>query len=374
MGLQKVKKVKRVNTSAKRVKKVKTSAKRVKKVKTSANRVKKVKTSAKRVKKVKTLAKRVKKVKTLAKRVKKVKTSAKRVKKVKTSAKRVKKVKTSAKRVKKVKTSAKKVGKILSVGNDRLRPKSVSELDDIFTSTIRLFENLESPDGGKIPITYEKYPKLRTPERLFPSASSVDTLRVGKDGGLRPANNPHINSVKDRDIIRRTPVYGVINAKLSREIIPIFLLENGLWSILQPGIRSCTLGTTIDIMLDNHKIIMSTFCKLRSLGNDDMIISDLIRVFSRDEVIVKSYNVTKDTEIRQLVADLQTRSLIISTDGTGIGNHSIILDHVDLGKNIAIIRDPFHGWQVTISFNIILSSVIQYVSKELETISVMRRV
>ena len=97
-------------------------------------------------------------------RVKKVKTSAKRVKKVKTSAKRVKKVKTSAKRVKKVKTSAKKVGKILSVGNDRLRPKSVSELDDIFTSTIRLFENLESPDGRKIPITYEKYSKLRTPD------------------------------------------------------------------------------------------------------------------------------------------------------------------------------------------------------------------
>ena len=93
------------------------------------------------------------------------KTSAKqRVKKVKTSAKRVKKVKTSAKRVKKVKTSAKKVGKILSVGNDRLRPKSVSELDDIFTSTIRLFENLESPDGRKIPITYEKYSKLRTPD------------------------------------------------------------------------------------------------------------------------------------------------------------------------------------------------------------------
>lgn len=248
------------------------------------------------------------------------------------------------------------------------------ELDGIFTSTIRLLENLESPDGRKIPMTYEKYPKLRTPERLFPSASSVDTLRVGKDGVIRPANNPHINSVKDRDIIRRTPVYGVINAKLSREIIPIFLLENGLWSILQPGIRSCTLGTTIDIMLDNHKIIMSTLCKLRNMGNADLIISDLIRVFSRDEVIVKNYNVTKDNDIRQLVADLQTRSLIISTDGTGIGNHSIILDHVDLGKNIAIIRDPFHGWQVTISFNIILSSVIQYESKELRTISVMRRI
>jgi len=264
----------------------------------------------------------------------------------------------------------------------RLSLKSTSELDAIFKSTVEWLTKMrdELPDvveyKGRwvvgegisklqVNIVPETTRSLQEPDRIVPMVSSGDTM-IGGLRGILPLHDPKGNkSIEDKDIVGKTRFYG----KIKVNNIIMSLLENGMWSVLQPGIRACTLGSTLDIMIDNHKMRLRSICQSRNLGDEELIRLDLQGVFKPEEIIVKEYDLSVESEVRELSKDLQDRSMIISVDNTGIQSHSMVLDYIDVDKNLVIIRDPFHGWQVTISFDT-FKTFRKYKSHQLNTISV----
>jgi hypothetical protein len=179
-------------------------------------------------------------------------------------------------------------------------------------------------------------------KRKYPPASVYDTVRVLPSGSL-------------------TSVHGIGELFLDSEILEkLDILEkreieegHGIYAyytstqkaiIQQQGTRACTAATAAMLIMDNRGTPMLHQLKSRNLGTDDDIKSDIKAAGL--QIIDSTVEAKNLGKLRDLI---QTNgSCIVSLAGK-LGQHSIVVDEVSDDLSRVRLRDPYHGWEITVT-------------------------
>lgn len=139
--------------------------------------------------------------------------------------------------------------------------------------------------------------------------------------------------VEKLDIIKRIEIGSNVYASYTK---------NRKTIIQQQATRGCTAATAAMLIMDNRKKPDLIALRTRSLAYDQDQIRD-IQNAGLKAVINSANNLS---ELRNLI--IQNDSCIVSVSGR-LGGHVIVVDEVS--KNLCKIRlrDPYHGWEITVN-------------------------
>lgn len=186
----------------------------------------------------------------------------------------------------------------------------------------------------------------KTPiERRVPPISIVDTAIYGfdKNGQIKSAKSIHgvAACFADEDIL-------LIHKVIRKEQIPlnknIFIeySEHGKAIIQQQATRGCTAAVAAMLIADHGKTVDIHELKMRNLGGDTNILKDIRKAgLTPIETEISSLD-----ELRKAIE--KNGSGIVSITGDTIGNHVIVVDNVSADLKSVRLRDPYHGWEITV--------------------------
>lgn len=122
--------------------------------------------------------------------------------------------------------------------------------------------------------------------------------------------------------------------------------EDGKHVILQQATRSCVPTAASMLILDHKGIPPINSIFTTDLAYDEQLIAWLEQAGFK-------------TTSKQFISSLSKAELsellkkngpgVLTLDDPKIGGHTVVLDEISLAKKTATLRDPFHGWRVTIS-------------------------
>lgn len=170
-------------------------------------------------------------------------------------------------------------------------------------------------------------------------------------------NSPFVNKVdlspgqhpKELDDI----IWNSLFEGLDKQLHAIGVTEDGRHVILQQAVKSCVPSCVAMLVLDqrktpNYEAIRMVSCATLERAIEWVEAAELVPVL---------------TTIKEYEHPINTFQEAIQKNGPGvlqiihplIGGHAIILDEISTKTHSAIIRDPFHGWSVTIRLELLLS-------------------
>jgi|GEM_PF-5399558 len=185
-------------------------------------------------------------------------------------------------------------------------------------------------------------------ERQVPSRGRQDTFVVTVNGRRSPhaADLSKVKSYRDSDVLRihklTAPVCldtGISDQFFNDSPINLHRDEYGRYVLLQPGVRACTAAVTAMMILDSGKQCDISALRTRNIGTERLMVSDLQRAGLTPLVSLPK---SRD-ELRSMIVN--HGSAIVSVN-SGNGGHVILVD--EISRDTAKIRDPFHGWSITI--------------------------
>jgi hypothetical protein len=139
--------------------------------------------------------------------------------------------------------------------------------------------------------------------------------------------------VEKLDIIKRIEIGSNIYASYTK---------NGKAIIQQQATRGCTATTAAMLIMDNGKKANLVALRTRNLGNDEDQMRDIQNAGLK--AVINSANDL--SELRNLI--IQNDSCIVSVDGK-LGGHVIVVDEVSKDLSKIRLRDPYHGWEITVN-------------------------
>jgi hypothetical protein len=179
----------------------------------------------------------------------------------------------------------------------------------------------------------------RALERRYPSVSHADTL-VGEGGVPVSAHGP------SRDFIADSEIVEVERLRPSTLISILSYTADNRAVIQQQSIRGCTAAVTAMLISDNDRFFDSHTLSARNLSDNATMIKDLVN--ARLEPVVTTVGPTTQP-LAPLFEALQRHGSAILSVGGEIGGHVIVLDSLDFINGTARIREPHHGWAITIT-------------------------
>lgn len=213
----------------------------------------------------------------------------------------------------------------------------------------------DAQDSLRLPIIERRYPA---------GVMGVDTLKISRKalnralemgteipGPLRSVHGSTTrNFIQDREIITvHPPVRHETIAKSSSipgnldTHIKVAFSSHGKAIIQQRGFRGCTAAATAMLIVDLGKQPDVQTLRGRNLGTDEILILDLQKAGL--EVVIRH------PTLATLQADIETYGPAIVGVTGEIGGHVIIVDQVDVQGGSTRIRDPYHGWEITITLD-----------------------
>lgn len=150
------------------------------------------------------------------------------------------------------------------------------------------------------------------------------------------------------------PVWEKVFEGLEKELQAIGITENCKHVILQLATRSCVPTCVAMLVMDHGKNPDYLSIKYTNLAHDEQAIQWIEKAGLKHKLtpLADSQNVIET--LRECIQ--KHGSGILSVNGE-IGSHVVILD--EIYEETAVIRDPYHGWAVTIS----LESLRKRISK-----------
>lgn len=204
--------------------------------------------------------------------------------------------------------------------------------------TINNLSKLSSFQENKTPFIDRKTPPL--------SDLGYDTVII-VNGKIQSAH-PDVKFIPDEEIVK---VYDFIPEKQKQVkegecSVSIDFTINGKAVIQQQAKRGCTAAVSAMLIYDNDKKFALEDLLSRNLGQNDTILYDIEKA-GLEPTEERIENANPIVSLKQAIE--KAGSAIITVTDESIGGHVIMVDHIDLEKNIARIRDPYHGWEIDIT-------------------------
>lgn len=138
--------------------------------------------------------------------------------------------------------------------------------------------------------------------------------------------------VEKLDVVKRAEIGSNIYASYTKNRKAI---------IQQQARRGCTAATAAMLIMDNGKNPDLLALRGRNIGNDEDQIRDI-----QNAGLKAAKNSANDlSELRNLI--IQNDSCIVTVSGR-LGGHVIVVDEVSSDLSKIRLRDPYHGWEITV--------------------------
>ncbi|MGB7127815.1 MAG: papain-like cysteine protease family protein [Candidatus Rhabdochlamydia sp.] len=197
--------------------------------------------------------------------------------------------------------------------------------------------------------------KVNLPPRKYPPISLLDTVKIIiDDQGKQVIESTHgrCNIFEDKEIIAHHPV---IREELLEECknlntdeeekVYIEFTQNNKAIIQQQATRGCTAATAAMLIKDRGGKPDFTRLQFCNLGNDEDIQRDIQNAGFKP-IVTPLVSNSLDKLRAQL---LEYGSAIVSIWDPQAGGHSMIVDEVSKNLSQVRLRDPYHGWEITVS-------------------------
>ncbi len=203
---------------------------------------------------------------------------------------------------------------------------------------------------------------VKTQERKPPPLGFHDTIciRNNKFSSVHPVDDPDnilfsdTEIIEKLDIVKKVAIEIVENAPNLSEFemlstpksIYANYTKHGKAIIQQQGVRGCTAATAAMLIMDNCtedniKVDVNAL-RTRNIGNDDYQLQDIEKAGFTPEMNQAS----NLFELRNLI--IKNDSAIVTVCGR-IGGHVIIVDEISEDLSQIRLRDPYHGWEITVT-------------------------
>lgn len=174
-------------------------------------------------------------------------------------------------------------------------------------------------------------------ERKIPSLSVMDTV-IFSPGGVRSEHGSG-ELFSDREIIENLPL--IRREEIGSGIYASYT-ENEKAIIQQQATRGCTAATAAMLIMDNGRTPNLRCLKERNLGTDEDQLRD-IQAAGLTGVINQANDLS---QLRELI--IRNGSAVVSVS-EALGAHVIVVDEVSEDLSQIRLRDPYHGWEITVS-------------------------
>lgn len=199
-------------------------------------------------------------------------------------------------------------------------------------------------------------------QRKFPSTVNCDTFIIPKSISLNnlktpvdsegyaisfSEHGPHTSKfIEDHDILSIFPV-GSIRYLDPASAIPVGIYSDHKVMIQQQGTRGCVAACAAMMMEDRQRHWKMDRLAKTNLANEKHLLSWL----KQAELDAAIHEIQEGIcELESFIKQHGSISCMISGE---LGGHAIILDQID--SNQATIREPFHGWRITISTRLFMT-------------------
>lgn len=180
-------------------------------------------------------------------------------------------------------------------------------------------------------------------ERKHPPIGIMDTVRMTKDAD----GSCHISSVHPPIIVFHDDEIVNIHTVLRRErIAPNVFAEytgNRKAIIQQQAQRGCTAAAVAMLVKDDRRDPDVQYLGTTNLGNTDEMMAHL-RAAGLTPVLRRSETLQ---DLRDKLLDMG--SAIVTIDDLEIGGHTVVVDKIPSGLYEVRLRDPYHGWEITVT-------------------------
>lgn len=197
---------------------------------------------------------------------------------------------------------------------------------------------------------------VNLPPRKYPPISSTDTGERD-DQGQWVSVHGRCNIFEDKEIMAYHPV---IREELlgkctnlntgEEEKIYIEFTQNNKAIIQQQATRGCTAATAAMLIKDRGGKPGFATLQCCNLGNRKDIRRDIQNAGFRPRVTLLTSN-----SLKALKKLLEHGSAIVSIWDPQAGGHSIVVDEISEDLKQVRIRDPYHGWEITVSAEVFQS-------------------
>ncbi|MBS0627455.1 MAG: hypothetical protein JSS09_04515, partial [Verrucomicrobia bacterium] len=180
-------------------------------------------------------------------------------------------------------------------------------------------------------------------ERNTPPLGPCDTVIFSRSGRKSIHGNGELFS--DSEIIEKLDIIERENIGLNTYIgssIYCSYTKNRKAIIQQQATRGCTAATAAMLIKDNGKKPNLLALQSSYLGNNEKQVRDIQEAGLK--AVINSANDL--SELRNLI--IQNDSCIVSVSGK-LGGHVIVVDEVSEDLSKIRLRDPCHGWEITVS-------------------------
>jgi hypothetical protein len=215
------------------------------------------------------------------------------------------------------------------------------------------------PVGQWVPFPEGVFASMRRPDeppaprpvvqRRYPPLSIADTMggEVGPDGIPVGRNQKKIPYFSESEILQIHPSTGQV---MLGEGVVANAGADGRITIQQQGQRACTAAASGMLIHDAGKPVNVDDLKSRNLGNKDSVRGDIERAGLKARVAEIKAPTPREA-MQALEENLRQFGSAVVSVGGEIGGHVIVVDSVDLVHGRATIRDPWHGWRITVTLD-----------------------
>lgn len=172
--------------------------------------------------------------------------------------------------------------------------------------------------------------------RRKPPLSLVDTMISVNDGMI--SAHPSADLFSDDEIVEKLPIL----QRIHQENVVIRFTEHGKAIILQQAQRGCTAAAAAMLIMDHGKTPNLKELRYRNLGSSQEEIRDI------EKAGLKALEVKVDN-LTELGSEIRKNGSAIVTLYGAIGAHVVVVDEVLESDQRVRLRDPFHGWEITVT-------------------------
>ena len=189
------------------------------------------------------------------------------------------------------------------------------------------------------------YPKS-IQERRYPPLSMVDTIKVVKGAAKSLHCDGNEKFYADEEILKLHPSIRTVDIGSN---VKVDFTENNKAVIQQQAMRGCTAAVVAMLVFDAGKSINMGALKNTNLGDTDTVKGWIEEAGLKPLHTILNNEDGDDALLKELQQLLVKHGSAIVKTANDIGGHVVVVDHISDDLQQVRLRDPMHGWEITVT-------------------------